>query len=144
MDNRRSRLTAERKEGTNDMYVRASEPTIVRLQRDMKPALEFTGWTLATVTTRAPGKPRWTELTVWAVDDSDVAMWVVEVVGRSMVEGEVDYRDATPCDSVDDLRAALSKQGELTAPGRAVLLAAAQEDEELMEQLNDDERVERL
>lgn len=138
---RQGRFSSERREGMNmDAEASASR---VRLRRDMKPSLDFEGWLLAAVSTHYEGKERWTELTLWAAE-SKVAMWVVEVVGRSSVEGEVDYRDATACDTLEELTAALSKNGELTAPGRALLVAATREDEDLTRMMNDDERVERL
>jgi hypothetical protein len=108
-----------------------SRATPVILERDIQPSLEFNGWKLSYVSTWQEHKHRWTDLTIWAVDESERALWVVEVVGHSSVPGEVTRRDAIPCDSVQALKDALSKDGTITAPGRLVLQAAIEEDEEL-------------
>jgi hypothetical protein len=104
----------------------------VTLTRDLKVPLEFEGWVLAEVSTHIPGKERWTELRVWAVDpDVTDTMWVLETVGQTIVPGEKIRRDAIPCQTLEELVSSLSKHGQLTAPGRSVLDLAMDADEEL-------------
>ena len=102
----------------------------VRLERDSRSTLEFTGSLLAKISTRHGTKTRWTELTLWAAD-SVRAGWVVEIVGVSMNKNEVDRRDAVPCNSREEIEAALSRHGRLTIPGRQLIELAVHEDDEL-------------
>lgn len=116
--------------------------TKVRLERDAQPALEFEGYKLAELSTQYGDKTRWTELTLWAAD-SDRAGWVVQVVGRSTNEGEVDRNDAIPCDTKSEIESALSRHGRVSVPGRQLIQAAIENDEAL-EELFEHEEVERL
>lgn len=117
----------------------------VTLERDGKGPLQFTGFVLSEVSTETQHKPRWTELTLWAVEDSDVAFWVVEIVGRSDVEGEIDRRAATACSTVDEVVACLSRKGKLTAPGVKLLELAAESDDDIQDYINGTlKKVERL
>lgn len=119
---------------------------MVKLERDDKPTIEFDGWVIGYVSTHMPGKDRWTELRIWAVEPQNTdVLWVLEVIGRSDVQGEVDRHDAVCCVTPADLVKSLSPQGKLTSPGRTVLEAAAEEDDELAAALNqNDQKVERL
>ena len=85
--------------------------------------VHFDGWEIASISTNADGKQRWTELTIYAVD-SDNTPWVVQTIGRSIVDGEVDRCDAIPCKNKADVIHALSKRGRLTSPGQQLLAAA--------------------
>lgn len=102
----------------------------ITLERDGKGPLQFVGYELSFVTTRTEHKPRWTELRLWAVEESD-ALWVVETIGRSTVEGETDRRDATACYTPEEVKACLSKRGGLTAPGYHLLQYACDEDDDI-------------
>lgn len=55
--------------------------------RDHDRVMRFTGTLLGEGTSREPGKPRWTEVRVWR---TEAGSYVVEVVGRSTLVGEVD------------------------------------------------------
>lgn len=114
----------------------------VRLERDGQPALEFDGFKLAELSTRHGDKTRWTELVLWAAD-SDKAGWVVQVIGRSIIHGEVDRFDAIPCDTKAEIESALSRHGRVSVPGRQLIQAAIENDEDL-EELFEHEEVERL
>lgn len=116
----------------------------VTLERDGRGPVEFDGERLARVSTFQPGKSRWTELSVWMVVDSEY-MWVVETIGRSELDGEVDRRDAIPCRTPEEVSEALSKGGKLTLPGYQVMQLAAEEDEELVTYFEQNvKKVERL
>lgn len=104
----------------------------VVLERDGKGPIEFDGWVISQVSTEQDGKQRWTELTLYAVDKSDV-MWVVEVVGESTVRNEQALKSVHVCRSGEDLIRVLSRKGSVTAPGRQLLEKASEVDAETAE-----------
>lgn len=104
----------------------------VVLERDGRGPLEFSGELIANVSTQQDGKRRWTEIDLWMVE-SESCLWVVRAIGRSTVPGEVDRVTVTPCATVEELVAAVSKQGELTKPGWALIEKGKEEDELLFE-----------
>lgn len=102
-----------------------------RLERVGAVDLVFTGEEIAEASSAEPGKPRWTELTLWRTAKA----WVIERRGHSVVPREVTLRDAVICLTPEAIVAALAKtdNGHRYLPTLAVELleAAAEADERL-------------
>ena len=80
--------------------------THFQIERTSDLPLEFDGELLADVTSRDPRlvQERWTEHRIYRTS-TDV--YVVETVGRSTKQGEIDRRTAVVCDRAKDIPAAL-------------------------------------
>lgn len=103
---------------------------MICLERDGRGPVQFEGFELAFVSTATPNKDRWTELRLWAVENSDV-LWVVETIGVSKVPGETDRRDAVPCKTAGEVHNVLCKRGQITAPGYKLMQDACSGDEDI-------------
>lgn len=91
-------VTAER-----NMLWRALDKLAARryaVRRDDGPALAFTGWLVASVSSKRGKATRWTELRLYR---TDAGAWVCHEVGRSEEEGEVDRHRAAVVDTEADV-----------------------------------------
>lgn len=79
--------------------------TRYRLERVSAVDLVFDGELLAETTTEAAGAERWQEVRVYRTDS---ARWIIERTGQSRVEGEVTRTRASVCDTVDEVRRAIT------------------------------------
>ena len=84
--------------------------TAYRLTRAGDVDLEFTGECLADTSSRERAdQPRWSEVRIYRTDSGK---YVTEMIGRSIVPGEIDRINVQVVDQPDGIRAALARKGD--------------------------------